>query len=223
MAYFTEEYLQFFKELAPNNHREWFHENKKRYETHVKSPFEKFVGHMIMRLSDFDDELKTLHPKDCIFRINKDVRFSKDKSPYKLQMSAIIAKGGRKGMVNPGVYIELTPEKLGIYSGVYMPEKDQLLHIRNHIAANQKKFQKLITDPHYLKYFPEGIQGEKNKILPAELKEAAAQETYIFNKQFYWHVKLDPETILVNNLDEIVIEHYLASKNLANFFKDALV
>ena len=222
MAFFTEEYLQFFKELAPNNHKDWFHENKKRYEKHVKIPFEKFVGHMITRLSDFDDDLKTLQPKSCIFRINRDIRFSKDKAPYKLQMSAIIAKGGRKEMVNPGIYMELTPEKLGIYSGVYMPEKDQLLQIRNHIAANQKQFQKLISQAQYLKYFPNGIQGEKNKVLPAELKEAAAQEPLIFNKQFYWHTKLAPETILADNLDEIVIEHYLASKNLSLFFKEAL-
>jgi uncharacterized protein (TIGR02453 family) len=222
MAFFTEAYLQFFKELAPNNHRDWFQENKKRYETHVKIPFEKFILHMINRMQDLDDELKTLQPKDCIFRINKDVRFSKDKSPYKLQMSAIIAKGGRKEMTNPGVYLELTPEKLGIYSGVYMPEKDQLLKIRNHIVTHKKQFQQLISDPHYVKYFPNGIQGEKNKILPAELKAAAIDIPLLYNKQFYWHVKLAPETILTDNLDELVMEHYLASKKLASFLKEAL-
>lgn len=222
MTFFTAEYLQFFKELAPNNHKDWFHANKKRYETTVKAPFEKFVGHMINRMSDLNSDLKTLQPKECIFRINKDVRFSKDKAPYKLQMSAIIAKGGRKHMTNLGIYMEFSPEHARVYSGVYMPEKDQLLQIRHYIAANQKQFKKVVNDPVYGQFFPKGILGEKNKILPAELKAAAATEPMIYNKQFYWYAQLEPETILNNNLDEIVIEHYLASKNMIDFFKEAL-
>lgn len=222
MAYFTHNYLQFFKELAPNNNRDWFQANKKRYETHVKHPFEHFVTQLIDRLGKDDESLKGLLTKECIFRINRDIRFSKEKEPYKLQMSAIIANGGRKHMDNPGLYLELTPEHLGIYSGAYMPEKEQLNQIRTYISKNLSKFEKLHNDAVYRKYFSEGIQGEKNKILPAALKEAAATEPLLFNKQFYWYAHLPAETILKENLNEIIADHYTACRPLVDFFKKAL-
>ena len=99
MAYFTKDFTKFLKDLEKNNNREWFNENKKRYEESVKEPFYNFIDEMIMRINAIDNNV-AIQPKDAIFRIYKDVRFSKDKLPYKTQVSAVISPGGRKDMTN---------------------------------------------------------------------------------------------------------------------------
>lgn len=222
MAHFEPAFLDFFKSLAPNNHKDWFDLHRKEYENHVKKPFERFIGDLIARMAETDGQLKALRPSDCIFRINRDIRFSQDKTPYKLQMSAIVAPGGRKTSTSPGVYVELTPEHAGIYSGFYLPEKDQLLRIRQMIAANGATFNGLIHDPSFLAYFPDGILGEKNKALPADLKSAAAAQPLIYNKQFYWRHFLDPETICKADFIDTILSHYSVSLPLLNFLNKAV-
>ena len=91
MAFFTPDFLQFFIELAPNNNKDWFDINRKRYENSVKEPFKKFVQQLIGELAKSNPAFESLEAKDCIFRINRDVRFSKDKIPYKMMVSAVIA------------------------------------------------------------------------------------------------------------------------------------
>ena len=95
MAYFTNEYFAFFKELAGNNNKDWFDANRKRYEEHVKDPFKHFLQDLINAIKVLDDRID-LTPNQAGFRINRDIRFSKDKTPYKLNRSAIISPGGTK-------------------------------------------------------------------------------------------------------------------------------
>ena len=213
--YFTEAYLHFFMELASNNHKDWFDQNRSRYLTEVKAKFEAFVGDLIAALKK-DAELGDLKAGDCIFRINKDVRFSKDKSPYKLQMSALVVKGGKKQMQDPGLYVELGPEFLNIYTGFYMPEKEQLLKIRKKIASDPNGFVKIINDKAFKQSFGE-VRGEKSKILPKELKEAAKEQELIFNKQFYLVHQVDAEKILEDDLLVYILKHFKAAVQFNRF------
>ena len=125
MQYFTQDYLDFFKELAAHNHKEWFDVNRKRYENVVKKPFQIFVDDLIESISKIDSEIQ-ITSKEAIFRINRDIRFSKDKIPYKLNNSAIISKEGRVNKSYPGLYMELGPEHLSIYGGLYMPSTTEI-------------------------------------------------------------------------------------------------
>ena len=213
--YFTEAYLHFFMDLAANNHKDWFDQNRSRYQTEVKAAMEVFVGDLIATLKK-DADLGDLKASDCIFRINKDIRFSKDKTPYKLQMSALIVKGGRKQMYDPGLYIELGPEFLNIYSGFYMPEKDQLLKIREKIAANPASFEKIINAKAFKASFGE-VRGEKSKILPKELKEVAKLHELIYNKQFYLVHQVDAEKILDSDLLSYVVNHFKSAAEFNRF------
>jgi len=115
---FTETYIQFFQDLANNNVREWFHANKKTYETAVKKPFYKFVEQLIEEIRLVNPDI-LITPKDAIFRINRDIRFSKDKSPYKLNMSAAISKYGKKGNTCPGLYNDTGAEYVYVTRGAY--------------------------------------------------------------------------------------------------------
>lgn len=218
----TNNYRQFFIDLAPNNTSEWFNANRKRYENDIKVPFAQLVGDLIEKLSVIDPNLKGIKPGDCIFRINRDIRFSKDKTPYKLSMSAAIAPGGRKNMTYPGFYFEAGPEGITIYSGVYMAEKDQLEAIRNLIAGNLKSFEELLKAPDFKEKFGGEILGEKQVRLAPELKEAAAKQPLIFNKQFYFKGSLDESYLTRNDLSEVLVEYFKAARPLSSFLFKAL-
>jgi uncharacterized protein (TIGR02453 family) len=219
MAWFTNDFNQFFKDLAKNNNKEWFDANRKRYEASVKKPFEAFVEELIARVSKLDPRVK-ITPKEAIFRINKDVRFSKDKMPYKLNATAIVSAGGRKDHSDPGIYIEFGPEHLQIYGGSYSPEKEQLTMIRSKIAGDLKTFRKLYSAKDFKELF-NGVEGERNKVLPAEFKEVAKEEPLIANKQFYYHATLPANKITDPKLMELVMEHYKAMRPMNAFLKTA--
>ena len=220
MAYFTQDYLEFFKELAANNHKDWFHANKKRYENSAKEPFKVFVQDMIDRAAEKDDRFAG-EAKNAIFRINRDIRFSKDKSPYKLQMGAVISPGGRKqGMGIPGMYLELSPAHFRFYSGIYMPEKDVLYRMREYIIKHSSELNKLVTDKEFVAKFGE-LRGEKNKVLPKEFKEAAQKQPLVFNKQFYFFAEFLPETILREDFADLIMEYFDASQPMREFLTKA--
>lgn len=192
--YFSEDYLQFFKELAANNNKNWFDENRKRYEQNVKAPFKNFVTRLIHEIEAIDKEQKDVEAKHCIFRINRDIRFSKDKTPYKLNNSALVSPGGKKAKDVPGVYVELGPEHVRLYGGVYGLDKQNLEDFRYYLAANQDTFDQLINEKQFVKTYGE-IRGEKAKRLPKDLHEAADKQPLIFNKQFYFFTEYAPEII----------------------------
>jgi uncharacterized protein (TIGR02453 family) len=143
-TYFSKEFIAFFKNLSGNNSSEWFQANKKTYELNVKKPFEAFVADVIDIFRKYDTRI-SMTAKQAIFRINRDTRFSKDKSPYKTSMSAAISEGG-KDPGYPGLYIELNHEGITLIGGVYTVEKENLHKLRQAIAADLKGFQKLSTD-----------------------------------------------------------------------------
>lgn len=217
MAFFTRDYLDFFIELAPNNNKDWFDAHRKRYEHAIKKPFSAFVQHVIGFFTKHDPRLQGLDASACIFRINRDIRFSKDKSPYKLFCSAVIAPNGKKSVAVNGIYFEAGPEALRVYGGIYEIDKEDLQSVREGIAAHPDEFRKLIDSPDFRGLFGE-ILGEKNKLLPAGLKAAAENEPLIFNKQWYFMAEFPPEAILADDLDQLLEKCYLAGRPLEDFF-----
>lgn len=220
MSFFNKEFLQFLLELKENNNREWFLDNKKNYEENVKKPFEQFVQHMIYTLHEDDDNLMVT-PKECIFRIYRDIRFSKDKTPYKTHVSAVIANGGRKNNTDPGVYLEITGEYFRFYSGIYQLSKEQLGQVRNYIGNNLEEFNSLLNDKKFKKHFGK-IRGEYNKRLPKEFTEVFKQQPLIANKQFYYFSELESSIILSKNLTSNLMKLYNIAKPMNVFLKGAL-
>jgi len=221
MAYFSADFLEFFKELAGNNNKEWFDINRKRYEKEVKIPFSLFVQDMINTIQNDDPEVR-IAPKDSIFRINRDIRFSKDKTPYKLKVSAIISRGGKKDKVSPGIYIELTPEHVRVYGGVFMCDKEQLYNVRTYISTHLNEFEKVLKNKKFVEKFGE-VRGDRNKIIPKEFREIGEKQPMMYNKQFYYFGQLDPEIVLDENLINIIYDFYLASKPMKVFLTKALM
>ena len=220
MQYFTEDFLDFFKELAANNHKDWFDENRKRYKNSVKEPFDHFVGDLILNIRKLDSRV-LIEAKDATFRINRDIRFSPNKEPYKLDRSAVISSAGRKDHSVPGFYLSFGPEKTMFGGGAYFMPADKLASTRAYIAANQKEFTKVRSNPTFKKYFTE-IKGEENKRLPKELQEAAEQEPMLYKKQLYYMTELEPEIILQDNLMDVALEYYNAARQFQDFLSDSM-
>lgn len=216
MAHFEKDFLNFFKELGANNHKEWFDENRNRYETIVREPFKIFVQDVIDKVALIDPAFTELEPKDCIFRINRDIRFSKDKAPYKNHVSAVVAPEGKKSRAINGVYFELSAEHVRVYGGIYEVDKDDLLLIREGIAEKKAEFKKLYSDKAFTQLFGE-IQGEKNKLVPKHLKEASESEPLIYNKQWYFYTQLPAEAVLNHDLADYVVECFKTARPIEKF------
>lgn len=221
MAFFTADFIQFFIDLAPNNNKDWFDVNRKRYESTIKEPFKQFVQHIINELGKTNEQFKELEAKDCIFRINRDIRFSKDKAPYKLNVSAVVAPSGKKSKAVNGVYFEFSPEHVRVYGGIYEIDKEDLQAVREGIAANIEGFQAAYNHPSFKAVFGK-ILGEKNKIIPKELKEAAAREPLIFNKNWYFYTQFPPEQLLDPTLDKVILNCYEAGRSVELFFNEII-
>ncbi len=220
MQYFTNDYLEFFKELAANNNKEWFDANRKRYENSVKKPFQRFIDDLIESLSKIDSEIQ-ITSKEAVFRINRDIRFSNDKTPYKLNNSAVISKEGRADKTYPGLYIELGPEHLRIYGGLYMPSTSEIQKVREAIV-NQLDYFKSITEKSSFKNSYGEIRGEKQVRIPKQFKEISNKQPLLLNKQWYYFAQFPPEKIMENDLIELVVSCYKNGLEVKEFFKSAL-
>lgn len=210
MAWFTADFNGFFKDLAKNNHREWFEANRKRYEASVKEPFEAFVAEAIQRIAKHDKAV-AITPREAIFRLHRDIRFSKDKTPYKLESSAIISPAGRKDHSVPGIYFALGPESVKFYGGAYAPDKEQVERIRTAIMRDMATFHKVVHAKTFKEVFGT-VQGEANKVLPAAFKEAAKLEPLIANKQFYVGAERKASLVTDPKLLDVLMDHYLAMR-----------
>ncbi|MBX2817768.1 MAG: DUF2461 domain-containing protein [Saprospiraceae bacterium] len=220
MIYFSQDFFDFFSELTINNSRTWFQANKKRYEEVVKQPFLRFVDALLLELST--DWVEAPRPsKDYLMRIHRDIRFSKDKSPYKTHMAAHLSPHGRKEMGRPGFFMHVNHQGLQLYSGLYMLDKHSLMAVRTAICADLKGFDSMVSDKAFRRHFGE-ILGEKNKRIPTEFREAADVQPLLYNKQFYYRKEFEPAALLKSGIIKKLTTAYEAARPI-NAFLDAQV
>jgi len=156
--------LAFIRDLQQNNQREWFEPNRSRYEA-ARQDFFSFLQTLLEGAAAFEPAVVGQQPKDLMFRIYRDVRFSKDKRPYKDHICAYIAEGGRK-TINPGFYLHISPDNQSFLAGgVWMPPAPEMKAIRQEIDYNHQELQNLLNSPEFKKYFS-GLEGEKLKTNP---------------------------------------------------------
>jgi uncharacterized protein (TIGR02453 family) len=217
--FFTPAFFKFFEQLSKHNNKEWFDANRPTYEKEVKAPFKAFVGKVLTELAkDQPDILKD--PAKAIFRINRDIRFSKDKSPYKNHVGAIFSRTGTKD-TRPGYYLYLGAEEIFIGGGMYEVDKEKLEKIRQEIFYNKDAFKKIINDKAFKSLYGT-VKGEQNKILTPEYKEFAKEQPLIANKQFYYMASLSKEDVLKKDFDKTVLKHFKAAAKFNEFMDQAI-
>lgn len=214
--------LEFLADLKANNNRDWFLGNKKRYET-VKKDYHQLVGSLLETLKPLDSALEMLEVKDCTFRINRDIRFSKDKSPYKTNLGIWISAGSKHTEAS-GYYLHIENGSCFVGGGLYCPQPDQLQKIRKEIhffyddlleILNEKKFQStyqnLTRDENStLKNPPKGYDKEDPAIEYLKLKSFTAIQ------------KFDSKLVTQKDFVPIIAEKMMVLKPFNNFIDRAL-
>jgi uncharacterized protein (TIGR02453 family) len=189
--------LDFLTAINCNNNRDWFQANKPLYLT-AKDNFESFVQEIIDKIILFEPVMKGLEAKSCVYRINRDIRFSNDKSPYKSHFGAFIVKGGKKnGDKFAGYYFHIEPGKSIMAGGAYMPPSQWLSAIREKISDTPDEFIKIINTKEFIKYFGT-VDGEKLKTAPKGYPKDHPQLEFLKLKS-YLVVNDAPDKLVVSN------------------------
>ncbi len=222
MEWIGPDFMEFFIELAGNNHKEWFDANRKRYEKSVKAPFENAVSQIVGLLKS-EDAAYDVDPKKTIFRINRDIRFSKDKSPYKLQMGASINPGGQKTDRIPGLYFEIGPGGFNIGGGNYFLEKPDQELVWRHVSENEKRWIQANELAEFRRLYPDGIIGEERKKAVPEFLELGKSQPLVRKKQWYWWAELEPEQSFGPEVVDRIAQYHRASEPLRRLLNEALL
>ncbi|MBK6346223.1 MAG: DUF2461 domain-containing protein [Bacteroidales bacterium] len=196
--------FEFLGDLRLNNNREWFDQNRTRYQT-VKTAFEVYIDTLIAELSRIDPTIGLPVARDTIFRIFRDVRFSADKLPYKTNFGAFIANGGRKSP-RAGYYIHLEPGSSMIGGGIYMPQPDVLKKLRQEIYFNSGAFKDLLEEKNFRKYFGKLETFDKLKRPPKDFDAGFADIDLLMYRSYAVMHHVADETVFSDNFTPTVSE-----------------
>ena len=211
--------LQFLVKLKKNNNKEWFDKNKKEYDE-LRKEIILFVTGMIKNIQSFDPAMEGLEAKQCMFRINRDMRFSKDKSPYKTNFGLTFNRGGKSSFF-AGYYLHIQPGGSFIAGGSYAPMPEHLAAIRQEIDYNFDEFKKILTNKEFKKYFGE-LSGEKLVRPPKgyELDNPAIE--FLKHKQFLmWH-SFDEKKLTEKDFEKYCTSVFKAMKPMLDFVNRAI-
>jgi len=186
--------LSFLSELKVNNNREWFAENKARYDQ-VRTEFEQMCKELITELSTFDEDLKHVEVKECVFRIYRDTRFSNDKTPYKTHFGIYIASAGGRKSQRAGYYLHLDPTGSFISTGVWCPDPTILKALRQSVYDNIDELNEIRSNPEFSQYFNGFFEEDKLKTVPRGFPKDFPDAELLKLKHYLVDHQLD-ETIL---------------------------
>lgn len=213
--------LKFLKDIAKNNNREWFEKNKPRY-IEVKNAFDDFLEDFHRELLKFDDSLGGLNPRKQSFRIYRDVRFSKDKRPYKVNMGAGFSPGG-KMIQEPGYYIHIEAgDKSFIAGGFYQPDPTNLAKVRQEIDYNAVRFNKILNHPKFKKLFDGLDDFDKVKTAPKGYPKDHPQIDHLKNKSFIVSHYFTDAQVKDKKFVKTVADACQTLKPLNDFLKEAI-
>ncbi|MBT9391672.1 DUF2461 domain-containing protein [Hymenobacter sp. NST-14] len=212
--------FDFLQDLARHNEREWFQAHKPTYDA-LRREFEGLVGQILRELAAAEPALATLEARKCIFRIYRDVRFSKRKEPYKTHFSAYFAVGG-KHSAGPGYYFQLGPNgQTMLAGGIYQPDKEQLTRIRQEIDYNGPALHAILENPDFRQFYP-GLEGEQLKRPPAGYPANHPDLDLLRHKSFVVAHHLPDATVRQLHLAEYVPAAFRAQRPFADFLREAV-
>lgn len=218
---FPKEGVAFLKSLKRNNNREWFHKHKDEFESLVKLLMQSLIVALQPHLLKFAPEIE-VNPKRSIFRIYRDVRFSKDKSPYKTHVAAhFVIRGKAKGIEGSGYYIHIEPGRVFLGGGLYMPDGDQLKNIRKAIATRSKEFLSIVEGKNFRKRFGK-LEGEKLSRAPKGYEPTHPMAEWLKFKQFFVGEEWPESKCYKRTFVQEVATSFEATAPLVRFLNEAI-
>lgn len=213
--------LKFLKDLARNNNRDWFEKNKQRY-IEAKEGFEEVVAAVLKEIVKFDQPLASLNPKKLPFRIYRDIRFSKDKRPYKTNMGAGFSPNGRL-IQEPGYYLHIEPgDKSFIAGGIYMPDAVNLAKIRQEIDYNAEGLKKVMKARKFRELFGDFDPFDKLKTAPKGYAKDHSHIEWLKLKSFIVEASFTDKQVTGKKFVSLVAAGCKAIKPLNDYLKEAI-
>jgi uncharacterized protein (TIGR02453 family) len=219
----TESTLAFLKALKANNSRDWFEAHRPDYQEAYGDFFDTVVR-LVQSISQFDPAVAEarLDPKSCIMRIYRDIRFSKDKTPYKTGFFAYVSKGGRKGAL-AGYYFHLEPGESFGGGGLYMPEPPVLDKTRKAIDSRYPEWRSIVTSKRLLDHFPEGVQPSgATKRPPKGYEVSNPAIEYLKFKGYYTQRFFGDNEVTAPDFADTLSDSFIAVKPMVDFLNDAM-
>jgi len=209
--------LKFLKALKKNNNKPWFDAHRKEYEA-ARIDFQNFIQLVIGQLQKSDLTIAGTSARDCLFRINRDIRFSNDKTPYKSNFGASIKQGGRKAPY-AGYYFHLEPGKSFIGGGLWMPESHQLKNVRQEIDYNWDEFQGLLKEKNFKKGYKDLYQGTDQKLstMPKGYEKGNPAAEYLKLKSFIAETMVADEDLTKATLHKKTVAAFEALQPFLQF------
>ncbi len=212
--------LQFLTELKNNNTKEWFDANRKRYEA-AKEDVQNITQKLIMSIGKHDEDIAALQVKECTFRINRDVRFSKNKAPYKSNISAIFSKGGKKADT-AGFYMHIEPGAAFVAAGYWSPEAKKLASVRQEIDYNLDEFKKILSAKKFKETFTDGLSKEDTLQRPPKgYDDENPAVEFLKLKSFIVTKKLTDADLMDKNYEKKIVTIFAAVKPFLDFLNTA--
>ena len=214
------ESLKFIDDLTANNNRDWFLDNKKRYEKY-KSDYQSFVAKFLTEMKPLDSTLELLEVKNCTFRINRDIRFSKDKTPYKNHLG-IWMSSGTKGANRAGYYIHIGKDESFIAGGFYSPEAPDLKKVRKEIAFFYEDLEEIIANESFKGIYGSLDQANSLKNAPKDYEKDHPAIEFLKLKSFTTAQKFDYNDATKSDFVKNTVEKLIVLKPLNDFINRAL-
>jgi len=211
--------INFLKELKDNNNKEWFDENRKRYEI-ARGNFSDLIASVITQMKQFDHSLEGLEVKQTLFRINRDVRFSKNKSPYKTNFAASITAGGKK-IARAGYYFHMDPDEMFYGGGWYMPDATSLAAIRQEVDYNLKDFDAILKKKSFKNIYS-GLDDFKLKTKPKGYEVDNPAIEHLRQKSFIASATVTRKEVEKEGFDKLLVNAFENLYPLVAFLNKAV-
>ncbi len=218
---FPAEGVRFLRALKRNNRREWFQPRKQVFETTVKAPMLELVGLVNKEMIRFAPDY-VREPEEAIYRIYRDTRFSPDKTPYKTHIAAIFPRRGLGKHGCAGLYFAIEPEGVEVAGGVYMPDRDQLRVIREHLAQNHEEFRAILRS-RTLRQFMGEMQGDQLSRPPKGFCAEHPAADLVRRKQWLYYLTLPPEIATTPALVSEIVKRFRVMMPFIEFLNRPLI
>jgi len=218
---FPKKGITFLRQLKKNNRRDWFEKHKDEYETFVKLPMQSFIASLQSPFKKFAQEFE-VNPKKSLFRIHRDVRFSKDKSPYKTHIAAhFVLRGKPKGTEGSGYYLHIEPGEVFLGAGIYMPQGEQMKKIRKAIANHSKEFLGVVNNPRLKRLYGK-LEGDKLQRIPQGYVPDHPMAEWLRYKQFFVGASWSVQRCHSPKLVQDVVKAFETAAPLVRFLNKAV-
>ncbi len=219
---FSNKALTFFRELEKSNDRGWFSAHKEIYEQEVRQPMLQLVEIICQSFARFAPDYVPERPEKAIYRIYRDTRFSRDKTPYKTHIAAHLQHRLIEKNRGAGYYFEISHEGLGIAGGIYMPGPEQLLAIRRKIEKDHKQFEKIINSRALRRRFGD-VLGDAAVRVPKGFSPDHPAASWIKYRQLYFYVELDAREAISPRLPSEIMAYFKPLEPFISFLNDGII